>query len=51
MATIEAINQKLNMTIEIRQTKYLNNCIEQDHRLIKRIIYIFKLNYFYDRSG
>jgi len=26
------------LTIEIRQIKYLNNIVEQDHRAIKRIV-------------
>ena len=30
--------KKLSKNIEIRQVKYLNNIIEQDHRSIKRII-------------
>ena len=30
--------KKLSKNIEIRQVKYLNNIIEQDHRSVKRII-------------
>jgi transposase-like protein len=30
--------KKLSENIEIRQVKYLNNIVEQDHRSIKRII-------------
>jgi transposase-like protein len=30
--------KKLSKNVEIRQVKYLNNIIEQDHRSIKRII-------------
>ena len=29
---------KLSKNVEIRQTRYLNNIIEQDHRSIKRVI-------------
>jgi len=37
-AAIEAINKENDTTIEIRQCKYLNNIIEQDHRFVKKII-------------
>ena len=30
--------KKLSKNIEIRQVKYLNNIVEQDHRYVKRII-------------
>ena len=30
--------KKLSKNVEIRQVKYLNNIVEQDHRSIKRII-------------
>ena len=30
--------EKLSKKVEIRQVKYLNNIIEQDHRSIKRIV-------------
>lgn len=37
-ATLDVCNQRMNKdkTIEIRQIKYLNNIIEQDHRFIKK---------------
>jgi len=39
-AALESINKSLGTKdkIEIRQIKYLNNIIEQDHRFIKRIV-------------
>ena len=36
LAALEAINNDSETPIEIRQSKYLNNLIEQDHRAIKR---------------
>jgi putative transposase len=36
MAALEAINAGRETPIRIRQTKYLNNIIDQDHRAIKR---------------
>lgn len=36
-ATINTYNEDNNTRIKIRQCKYLNNIIEQDHRFIKRI--------------
>ncbi len=36
-AAIKAYNAENNTEIEIRQVKYLNNVVEQDHRFIKRI--------------
>lgn len=36
-AALNCINKKEEEQIEIRQCKYLNNIIEQDHRNIKRI--------------
>jgi transposase-like protein len=36
-AALEALQQETGQTIEIRQSKYLNNRIEQDHRSVKRI--------------
>ena len=30
--------ETLSQTVELRQNKYLNNVIEQDHRNIKRIV-------------
>jgi hypothetical protein len=37
-AAIEALQEETGHRIEIRQSKYLNNLVEQDHRAIKRII-------------
>jgi putative transposase len=37
-AAIEALQEETGHKIEIRQSKYLNNLVEQDHRAIKRII-------------
>ena len=36
LAALEAINADREATIKIRQSKYLNNVVEQDHRAIKR---------------
>ncbi|MFS0757510.1 IS6 family transposase [Noviherbaspirillum sp. 1P10PC] len=36
-AALERLNQEREVPITIRQVKYLNNTIEQDHREIKRI--------------
>ena len=36
LAALEAINAELETPIKVRQTKYLNNIVEQDHRAIKR---------------
>ncbi len=36
-AAIEDYNRDLSTSIELRQVKYLNNIIEQDHRAIKRL--------------
>ena len=35
-AAIEAYNEECGSTIEIRQSKYLNNIVEQDHRRVKQ---------------
>ena len=35
-AAIEAYNQEYGLMIEIRQCKYLNNLVEQDHRRVKQ---------------
>ena len=35
-AAITSYNEDTNANIEIRQNKYLNNIVEQDHRFIKR---------------
>ncbi len=37
-AALDALNDEPNVNIEVRQSKYLNNLIEQDHRAIKRIV-------------
>ena len=34
-ATIEALVEETDQKIEIRQNKYLNNLVEQDHRAVK----------------
>ncbi|MEA2730045.1 MAG: putative transposase [Acetobacteraceae bacterium] len=38
-AAIESHNAKHEAGIEIRQIKYLNNIVEQDHRAIKRLVW------------
>ena len=35
-AAIESYNTEHEADIEIRQVRYLNNIVEQDHRAIKR---------------
>jgi putative transposase len=37
LAALYAVNAERETLIEIRQVKYLNNVVEQDHRVIKRI--------------
>jgi transposase-like protein len=37
-AAIESYNEKHEADIEMRQIKYLNNIVEQDHRAIKRLV-------------
>jgi putative transposase len=37
-AAINAMAADSGATIELRQSKYLNNLVEQDHRAIKRIV-------------
>ena len=37
-SAIEAFNEDNSTSIEIRQCKYLNNIVEQDHQFIKRLI-------------
>jgi transposase-like protein len=32
------VEKDLSVTVELRQNKYLNNIVEQDHRRIKRLI-------------
>ncbi len=36
-AGIEALNEAYELAIEVRQVKYLNNIVEQSHRLIRRM--------------
>lgn len=36
-AAIDAINAARDIPINVRQVKYLNNIVEQDHRAVKRI--------------
>jgi putative transposase len=36
-AAIKRYNEEHGTTIAIRQVKYLNNVVEQDHRAVKRI--------------
>ncbi|CAB3775300.1 IS6 family transposase ISBmu21 [Paraburkholderia humisilvae] len=38
LAALEALNTERSTPIKVRQNKYLNNIVEQDHRAIKRII-------------
>ena len=38
LAALDALNAEREMPIRIRQVKYLNNIVKQDHRAIKRII-------------
>jgi putative transposase len=37
-AAIESYNAEHEADIEIRQVKYLNNIVEQDHRAVKRLV-------------
>jgi putative transposase len=37
-AALESLQEQTGATIDIRQNKYLNNLVEQDHRAVKRII-------------
>ncbi|MEA3277269.1 MAG: IS6 family transposase [Pseudomonadota bacterium] len=37
-AALEALQEETGAKIEIRQNKYLNNRVEQDHRAVKRIV-------------
>jgi putative transposase len=37
-AAIKTLKEETGQEIEIRQIKYLNNLVEQDHRSIKRIV-------------
>jgi putative transposase len=36
-AAVRSVNQDAGLDIEQRQSKYLNNIVEQDHRAVKRI--------------
>jgi putative transposase len=36
-AAIQSVNDDACLEIELRQCKYLNNIVEQDHRAIKRV--------------
>ena len=36
-AAMDGINQDRNVPIKVRQVKYLNDIIEQDHRFVKRV--------------
>jgi putative transposase len=38
LAALEALNAERETPIKVRQNKYLNNIVEQDHRAIKRIV-------------
>src|SRR5512147_1880001 len=37
-AALEALKKETGQAIEIRQSKYVNNLVEQNHRAIKRIV-------------
>ena len=37
-AAVQSIRADSGADIELRQSKYLNNIVEQDHRAIKRIV-------------
>jgi putative transposase len=37
-AAIQSIRDDSGVDIELRQSKYLNNIVEQDHRAIKRLV-------------
>ena len=37
-AAIQSIQSDSGAPIEMRQSKYLNNIVEQDHRAVKRIV-------------
>ncbi len=38
LAALETLNTERETPIRIRQNKYLNNIVEQDHRAVKRIV-------------
>ena len=37
-AAIQSVNNDAGVGIELRQSKYINNVVEQDHRAIKRVV-------------
>lgn len=37
-AALDALKKETGAAIEVRQNKYLNNLVEQDHRAVKRIV-------------
>lgn len=37
-AAIDALKEETSQEIEMRQKKYLNNIVEQDHRAVKRVV-------------
>ena len=37
-AALDALKEETGTEIEVRQIKYLNNPVEQDHRAVKRIV-------------
>ena len=37
-AALEVLQEETGQTIEVRQNKYLNNLVEQDHRSVKRLV-------------
>ena len=39
LAALKTINAERETPIKIRQNKYLNNVVEQDHRAVKRILH------------
>jgi putative transposase len=49
-AVIDAINSSCDVPILVRQVKYLNNIVEQDHRAIKRVTRLM-LNFKLFRSA
>jgi transposase-like protein len=38
LAALEALNTERGTPIKVRQNRYLNNIVEQDHRAVKRIV-------------
>lgn len=37
-AALQALKEETGAEIEVRQVKYLNNLVEQDHRAVKRVV-------------